>query len=332
MKRILRATFASTFALATLTQSLSGSTAYANETYPDRPIRWVVPYPAGGVTDTMARKLTETISSKTGWKMYIENRAGAGGTLGAANVAKSPGDGYSFLFSTGDALLANAVSMKSVTYNPRKDFALVSQMASGGWVMLVGSRLGVNTLSALIAKVRSTPAGWNVGITGPASPQNLITRALAKKTGILLSTVPYQGTAPAVQDVLSGNVEITFTGALAAVPFVETKELFAIATNGPNRSAMLPDVPTFAELGFSDPVFMVPSWLGITAPVATPPSVITLMARAIKDAVAEPELNAFVKGQGFDVIANTPEDFRTAFEREFETIPQLIKDALGDVK
>lgn len=330
MKRILGATaFVSTFAWAALAQGLSASTASASETYPDRPIRWVVPYPAGAPTDTVARKLADAISKKTGWKIYIENKTGAAGTIGAADVARSPGDGYSFLVATGDALVSNAVSMKSVTYNPRKDFALISQIASAGYVMLVGPQLGVNTLSELIAKARSTPAGWNVGVTGPASPQNLITRALAKKTGILLNTVPYQGSAPAVQDVLSGNVEITYTGAILAAPFVETKKLVAIATNGPNRSALLPDVPTFAELGFSDPVFMAPTWLGVAAPAKTPPEIITLMARTVKDAMAEPELDAFVKGQGFDVIANTPDEFRAAFEREFETIPALIKDALG---
>jgi len=191
MKRILGA---SAFALAALTQV---GTVHASDTYPDRPIRWVVPYPAGAPTDTVARKLADVMSKKTGWKIYIENKTGAAGTIGAADVARSPGDGYSFLVSTGDALVANAVSMKSVTYDPKKDFALVSQIGSAGYVMLVGPQLGVNTLSELIAKVRSTPAGWNVGVTGPASPQNLITRALAKKTGISLNTVPYQGSAPA---------------------------------------------------------------------------------------------------------------------------------------
>ncbi|HEV2573183.1 MAG TPA: tripartite tricarboxylate transporter substrate binding protein [Beijerinckiaceae bacterium] len=323
MKRILGA---SALALAALTQL---STVHASDTYPDRPIRWVVPYPAGAPTDTVARKLADVMSKKTGWKIYIENKTGAAGTIGAADVARSPGDGYSFLVSTGDALVSNAVSMKSVTYDPKKDFALVSQIGSAGYVMLVGPQLGVNTLSELIAKVRSTPAGWNVGVTGPASPQNLITRALAKKTGISLNTVPYQGSAPAVQDVLSGNVEITYTGAILAAPFVETKKLVAIATNGPNRSALLPDVPTFAELGYADPVFLAPTWLGMAAPAKTPQNIIEQTARSVREAMADPELNAFVKGQGFDVIANTPEEFRAAFEREFETIPLLIKDALG---
>lgn len=317
---------------AAIVTGMPGRTALAAENYPDRPIRWVIPYPAGAPTDIIGRKLADVISRKNGWKLFIENKTGAGGTIGAADVAKSPANGYSFLVSTGDALISAPIVLKITSYNPRTDFAFVSQIASAGYVMIVGPQLEVNNLQDLIEKVRATPAGWNIGVTGPGAPQNLVTSALVKKTGIRLNPVPYPGSVPAVQDVISKNIEATYTGANVAAPFMTAQKLKGIAMTGQKRSSLLPDVPTFAELGFTDPAFTTPTWIGITAPAGTPANIVTLMSKAIKDAMADPELAEYIKTQGFEIIANNPDEFRTAFDQDINNFDNLINDAAAGSK
>jgi tripartite-type tricarboxylate transporter receptor subunit TctC len=269
--------------------------------YPDRPIHWVVPYPPGGTTDVIARNVAQTVSQILGQPIVVDNRAGAGGQLAMNSVAKATPDGYTLLVS--DASLATAPSLyKELQFDPVKDLQAVVLFATVPHIVVVNPAVPANSLGELIALTKKTPGQLNFGSGGIGSPLHLAGEALRAETGIAWTHVPYKGAGPAIVAVISNEVQIATPSLPAALAFVQAGKLRALAVMSPQRLAVLPDMPTVAELGF--PKATVLGWIGLHAPAGTPPAVLQTLEAAVNKALQEPELRQHLATQGADV---TPE-------------------------
>jgi tripartite-type tricarboxylate transporter receptor subunit TctC len=271
--------------------------AVASE-YPDRPIRWVVPYAARGTTDVIARNVAQTMSQIFGHGIVIDNRAGAGGRTAMAMVAKSDPDGYTLLVS--DASLATAPSLYAeLPFDPVKDFAPIAMFATVPHIVVVSSDLGVGSLGELIALARKDPGKLNFGSGGIGSPLHLAGEVLRLETGMSWTHIPYKGAAPAILAAITDEVQVATPSLPAALPQVQAGKLRALAVMSPGRLAALPDVPTAAELGF--PKATVQGWVGLHAPAGTPPAILSAIEAAIAKTLENPELRERLAVQGAEV-------------------------------
>lgn len=239
------------------------------QTYPTRNPRLIVPFAAGGPTDTLARIAAEKVSPSLGQQVIIENRAGAGGNIAGDLVARSEPDGYTLLVA-GQAILAiNKALYKKVAYDPATDFVFVGMLGVIANVLLVNPKaVPVNSLSELIALAKQKPGEISYGSNGPGSLTHLTTAIMAHQAGIELLHVPYQGAAPLMTDLMAGRIGMTFTAASAALPLVHSGQLRALAVTTGKRSRFSPELPTLVESGF--PTLDAPTWFGVVAPTKTP--------------------------------------------------------------
>ncbi|MCX7150949.1 MAG: tripartite tricarboxylate transporter substrate binding protein [Proteobacteria bacterium] len=239
--------------------------------YPSRPVRIVIPLSSGGTTDVPGRIIAQRLSETLGQQFFVENRPGAGGTIGTDFVAKSKPDGYTLLLmATPHVITANLY--KNLPYNTLADFVPVIRIASGPYVLTVHPSLGVNSVRELIALARANPGKIDYVSSGNGSLQHLTGAQFAYMAGIELTHVPYKGSAPAQQDLLAGMVKLGFPGTPIVIPHVKAGRLKALAVTTAQRSAQMPDVPTVAEAGV--PGFESLSWVGLIAPVGTPPEIV----------------------------------------------------------
>jgi tripartite-type tricarboxylate transporter receptor subunit TctC len=266
--------------------------------YPDRLVHWVVPYPPGGTTDVIARNVAQTVSQILGQSIVVDNRAGAGGLLAMNLVAKAAADGYTLLVS--DASLATAPSLyRELLFDPVKDLQAVALFATVPHVVVVNPAVAADSLGELIALTKKTPGRLNFGSGGVGSPLHLAGEALRAETGIAWTHIPYRGAGPAVLAVISNEVQIATPSLPAALSLVQAGKLRALAVMSPARLAVLPDVPTVAELGF--PKATVLGWVGLHAPSTTPPAVLITLEAAVSKALQNLELRANLAAQGADV-------------------------------
>jgi tripartite-type tricarboxylate transporter receptor subunit TctC len=292
-----------TFAVRVLTLLALGAAcllpdaALASE-YPDRPVRWVVPYSAGGTTDVIARNVAHTMSQMFGHSIVIDNRAGAGGRTAMAAVAKSDPDGYTLLVS--DASLATAPSLYAqLPFDPLKDLVPIAMFATVPHIVVVSPEVGVGSLGELIALAKKDPGKLNFGSGGIGSPLHLAGEVLRLETGMPWTHIPYKGAGPAIIASITNEVQVATPSLPAALPQVQAGKLRALAVMSPKRLAMLPDVPTAAELGF--PKATVQGWVGLHAPAGTPPAILSAIEAEIAKALQSPELRERLTAQGADV-------------------------------
>jgi tripartite-type tricarboxylate transporter receptor subunit TctC len=266
--------------------------------YPDRPVRWIVPYAAGGTTDVIARYVAQTVSQMSGYTIVIENRAGAGGRTAMSAVAKSDPDGYTLLVS--DASLATAPSLYAeLTFDPVKDLVPIAMFATVPHIVVASTEVGVGSLGELIALAKKSPGKLNFGSGGIGSPLHLAGEALRLETGIPWTHVPYRGAGPAIIAVLANEVQVATPSLPAALSQVQAGKIRALAVMSPKRLAALPDVPTVAELGF--PKATVLGWVGLHAPAGTPQAILNAIEASVAKALQNPELRARLAAQGADV-------------------------------
>jgi tripartite-type tricarboxylate transporter receptor subunit TctC len=277
---------------------LCGSALAAS--YPDRPIRWVVPYPPGGTTDVIARHVAQAISQAHGHTIVVDNRAGAGGQIAMNAVAKAAPDGYTLLVS--DASLATAPSLyKQLPFDPIKDLQAVALFATVPHIVVVNPAVPAGSLAELIALSKKAAGELNFGSGGVGSPLHLAGEALRLETGIAWTHIPYKGANPAILAVMSNEVQVATPSLPAALSLVQAGKLRALAVMSLQRLAVLPEVPSVAELGY--PKTTVSGWVGLHAPVGMPTEVLSTLEAAVTKALQSPDVRERLAMQGADVAA-----------------------------
>jgi tripartite-type tricarboxylate transporter receptor subunit TctC len=266
---------------------LFGGTAMAQD-YPSRPVKIVVPYPAGGSNDIVARIVAQKLSERSGQNFLVENRGGAGGNVGAEAVAAGEPDGYTLLLTAPPPLTINAALYKNLPFDPSKAFAPVALIASVPIVLAVHPSLGVKDVKELIALAKAKPGTINFGSSGIGTTNHLAGELLKTKAGIDIVHVPYKGAAPAMNDLIAGHIPMMFDNIPAVLPQVQGKAINAIAVAGSSRASALPDVPTVAEQGVAG--FEASAWFGLVAPAKTPAPVLTKLQGEVAAILSMPDV------------------------------------------
>lgn len=279
---------------------LAGLGLVAQAAYPDKPVTLVVPYPPGGATDILARKLAGPLGQRLGQPVIVENKAGAGTAIGATQVAKSAPDGYTLLISSNTTFTVNAALKNHLPYDPQKDFESVGLVGSSPLVLLANPRLPASNVKQLLELSRQTPQGLNFGSFGVGTSAHLAGEVFKVMTGANLVHVAYRGSAPAMTDLIGGQIPLSFDTSIAAMPQMATGKVKAIAVTTRQRSPQMPQVPTVAEAGFPD-YEMVP-WIAVVARRGLPPDVSGKLAKALRESVADPVVKADLQKVGLDVL------------------------------
>lgn len=295
-----------------------GSTSVRAETdFPTKPIRFIVPFPAGGVTDIVARALGQSLSQDWGQPFIIENRPGANTFIGAEQVARAAPDGYTILLAADITMSINPLIFKKLPYDPINDFAPISAAVETSQILVVTPSVPVNTVGELVAYAKKHPGELNYASFGPGTQPHLAMEALKANAGIDVVHVPYKGVAPAVTDLLSGQVQLLFASVATPRPFIISGKLRALGVAGPKRLPILPDVPTFEESGF--PKFESRGWFGVVAPANTPKDVVAKLSQGIARAVNNDEFRQkYLIPSGLEAVGNTPEEFAAYLQRDRE--------------
>ncbi len=290
--------------------------------YPSKPVRVVVPYPPGGPTDIVARVLFQQVAESTGQQFVIDNRAGAGGNIGAEHVAKSPADGYTVLIGT----TAHAINMslfKSLNYDVQKDLAPVSLLTQGPLVLVTHPQFPANSVKELIDMAKAKPGSLNFASSGNGQSTHLSAELFNSLAGTKMVHVPYKGSAPALSDLMTGQVGIMFDTTLSAMPFVRAGKLKALGVTSPQRTPAAPDVPTIAESGL--PGYEVFAWNGVFVPAGTPKPIVTQLNEEIRKAMQLPQVRDKFSAQGFAASWNTPDQFGVFVRNEVDKWARTIK-------
>jgi tripartite-type tricarboxylate transporter receptor subunit TctC len=293
------------------------------QTYPDRPVRIVIPFAAGGPNDLIGRPLAEKMSEALGQPFVIENKGGAAGSLGTQFVAKAPPDGYTMLMTTG-SITGNVAISANPTYNPITDFAPITLLAqSYGIVLMTRPDFPAKTLTEFVALAKRYPGKFSYGHAGVGNVTYVAAELFSKLAGIELLKVPYRGTASFAPDIMSGHVSVGFMSTVIAQPNVQGGQLRALGVSGSQRAPTLPDVPTFQELGFKD--MDVTGYYGLLFPAATQRERIALIHREAVKALETPMLKKVLADSGLRVIGSTPDEFARFLQDDMRWQRDIIK-------
>jgi tripartite-type tricarboxylate transporter receptor subunit TctC len=314
---------AATTALLAATMMAAASQATA-QTYPDRPVTLVVPYPAGGGNDVLARIVAEKMAIALGGTIVVDNRGGAGGTVATRQVAKSPPDGYTLLIAT-SSLAINPSLYPNVGYDPRKDFAPIGLLASSSNVALVHPSVPANSIAELIALAKAKPGALNFASTGSGSSVHLAAELFARMAGIKLTHVPYRGSGPALTDLLGGHVQIMFATLPPSIGLVRDGKVRALGTTGPKRTSAFPDLPTIAEAGV--PGYEAVLHYGLVASAGTPRPIVDKLNAALRTALADEGLRERLAKEGAETLPSTPEAYAADIDQEEIKWSKILQDA-----
>lgn len=296
--------------------------ALAQASYPDKAMRFVVPYPPGGGTDVIARIVQGKLQSQLGQTVVIDNRGGGGGSLGTDVVAKAAPDGYTVLFTLSSHTINPAIFPK-LPFDTERDFEAVGIVASLPQILVVHPSFEANNVQELIALAKKKPLQF--ASVGNGSPSHLAGELLNLRAGLSITHIPYRGGGPAVTDVIGGQVPMLWVSIPAAAQFVKTGKLKALAVSTLKRSAAFPDVPTMQEAGVAD--FEVDSWYAMFVPAKTPKAVINRLNQALNAAVADPEVKDKLLAQGSEAVGGTPERLTRTVKTELAKWAKLSKEA-----
>ena len=314
-------------AAAALSIVLAAGAAGA-QTYPAKPIRILVPQAPGGGNDTIARMIAQKLTASLKQQVVVDNRPGAGGLIAAEAVAKAAPDGYTLLLANVATMAIIPNVQKKIPYDPVRDFAPVSLVASAPLLVVVHPSLPVTSIKQLVALAKAKPAQLNYASNGVGSSTHLATEMFSMMTGTKLVHVPYKGLSLALTDLLSGQVQLMFSSAVAMMPHVKAGRLRVLAMTGATRAAVLPGVPTVAEAGVRD--YEAGSWYGIAAPAGTPRPIVDLLSREIADATKSPEILERLSFEGVVPVGSSPEQFAQHVSRELARVGKVV--AASDAK
>jgi tripartite-type tricarboxylate transporter receptor subunit TctC len=294
--------------------------------WPSRPVRWVIPYPAGGPVDAVGRKLAEAMGSRLGQPVVIDNKGGANGSLGTGEVARAAPDGHTFLLTITDTLVNNAVLFRQLGYDPRKDFELLSQVGASPVVMMANADVPARNVAELAALAGRPGSQLSYGSWGPGSFAHLLAEGLKSRLKIEMVHAPYRGAAPAIQDLAAKQISVSFGPVNLAAQLIQRGMVKALAVTGDAPVAQLPGVQTFAAQGLGDPLFRTRLWMGLAAPKGLPPEIARRMVGELQAVLKQPEIASFIQGVGFEVIGSGPEQFANVFAADFPVITRMIQD------
>ena len=307
-----------------LVAALATSTASSAQGYPIRPVRLVVPFPAGGPADALGRVLADQLNKMWGHPVIVENRGGAGGNLGAEVVARAAPDGYTLLLNASSHVI-NASLFEKLPYDPIKDFTPVSEVASYMLVLVVHPSVPATSVKEFVAFANGKQDGLSVANAGLGTPTHLAAVLFAQAAGINLIHVPYRGAAPASTDLIGGQVPAMFNNPVNAVPQVKANRLRALAVTGAKRLSLLPDVPTVAESGY--PGFETRTWYGLFGPAGMPADVVRKLYADTDKVLHMPEIANILVAQGWDIAVSPPDQFSQVLRAELERWSAVVKRA-----
>src|SRR5436309_9427083 len=304
---------------------LCTATLAGAQQFPAKPLHLIVPFPPGGGNDTVARAIAQQISPELGQPVVIDNRPGAGGSVGAELAAKAAPDGYTLFLAGVGSHVVNPNLHKKLGYDPLKDFAPITLIASAPSVLVVNPSVPARTIAEFTAYARANPGKLNYASNGNGSAAQLAAAMYETMAGVRMVHVPYKGIAPAMTDLMSGEVQLMFGTVVALVPHIQAGKLRALAVTSRKRSALLPDLPTLAESGLPD--YEAGSWYGILAPAGTPREVIERLHGAMVKALKQPDVAKRLAAEGAEVIGSTPEEFAAHIKSELARVGDVVRAA-----
>ena len=290
-------------------------------TYPEKPIRMVVPFPAGAGTDAVARIVAQKLGESLGMPVVVENRPGASGAIGTAEVARADPDGYTLLFVASPFTTVSAVSANA-GYDPRRSFVPVAPIAVGPLAFVVASEVPATTMREFVALAQARAGKLNYGSAGTGSVNHLALEILKVRAGVDIVHVPYKGIAPAMVDLLSGQIQCLTASIPAALPYLAQNRLRVLAVTGPKRSALLPDVPTWSESGIPDAEVI--NYWGIVAPAATPRDIVLKLNGRIARILAHAEVKERLEREGSELVVGSPERLETIIDSDLARWRKLV--------
>lgn len=299
--------------------------AQAVTAYPKQPVTLVVPFPAGGPTDAMARLLAQKLSERLGQPVVIDNRGGAGGAIAAEMVARAPADGHTLFFGTTGTMSINPSLYKKLRYDPVKDFAPVSLMATTMNVLVVNPQVPAKNLAELVQLAKSKPSELAYGSAGNGSSNHLSGELFKSIAGIQINHVPYRGSAPAMIDLLGGRLAMMFDTIAVQTQNIAAGKVRALAVTGPKRSPLLPEVPTAQEAGLKG--FDVSIWFGVLAPAATPAPIVERLNREVVAVMASDEMHKRMQADGAEARTTTPAEFADLIKQDTAKWAPVIKSS-----
>jgi tripartite-type tricarboxylate transporter receptor subunit TctC len=310
-------------AVAALVSMVTAQLAQAQD-FPTRPVRIVVAFPPGGPTDFVGRLVADKMTAELGQRVYIDNKPGANGTLGGGDIAKSDPDGYSLFLTTAGAVTVSPHIMPNIPYDALRDFAPVALVTKVTEVLVVTPKLGIKTVKELVALAKEKPGTISFASTGIGSPPHLTQILLDKSAGVQFLHVPYRGAAPALTDLLGGQVEVLVADMPVLIAQIQAGSLVPLGVASDKRDAVLPDVPTFAEQGY--PNTNASNWYALLAPAKTPPAVIAKLNKAVNDALNDPEVHDKLVKTGATPIGGTPESLGTFMKAEYDKWGRVVQE------
>jgi tripartite-type tricarboxylate transporter receptor subunit TctC len=314
LRRGLLITFLTTFASATLAQS-----------YPNKAIRVVVPFPAGGGTDIIAREVTQKVSSTLGWSIVVENKPGSGGNLGVDAAAKAAPDGYTLALGQTSNLAINPTLYSKMPYDSVKDLAPVALVASAPLVLAVGADSPLKTLADVVSASKAKPGSLNFASSGNGTVAHLASELFQKSAGVKFTHIPYKGAAQAATDLIGGQVQLYMSSVPTLIGHIRSGKMRAIAVTSLTRVDDLPQVPTVAESGYAG--FEAVTWFGFVAPTGVPKDIISRLNTEINKALQTADVKKKLSDQGTDVLGGTPEQFGSLIKNDLARWAPIIKES-----
>ncbi|WP_332827719.1 Bug family tripartite tricarboxylate transporter substrate binding protein [Ramlibacter sp.] len=323
--RVTRHRWLATGALAAAGLALGASPATAQDAWPAKPIRLVVPFTPGGVTDTSARVVAEFLSRRLGQQVIVDNKPGASGNIGMALVKDAPADGYTLVLGFDGTMVINPHVFAKLPFDTLKDFTPIGKIGNATLILVANPNAPVKKMADLVAVSKATQGGLSFGTSGTGGTPHIAGELLKMRTGANLTHVPYKGGGQALTDVVGGSIPLVYTAVAGAHGFVKNGKLTALAVSSAKRSSALPDVPTFAEAGIAD--FVVDSWVGLLAPAGLPPAIATRLTTELNAVLNDAEAREKLRVLGIEATPGSAAQFRDEMARDLARYGPVVKAA-----